>query len=130
MFATAARSGISRDCGDGSQHGLVSTSSGPYLCPHVPLLLAPALISLIVWHMTGWPDLVVGDLLGGISGVLGTPPPLAPAPTATIRVHICQAISEQPCNMGIDPDIAPMDVINKALAGSGNPPARCSGRRA
>ena len=41
---------------------------------------APSLIPLIVRHMTAWPDLVVGDLLGGISQVLGTPPPLTPAP--------------------------------------------------
>ena len=95
--------------------------------------------------MTAWPDLVVGDLLGGISQVLGTPPPLTPAPNeppaypgtapsappypgmpwppaGDPRAHLTGDQRAALQYMGIDPDTAPMEVINRALAGSGNPP--------
>jgi Domain of unknown function (DUF4226) len=95
--------------------------------------------------MTAWPDLVVGDLLGGISQVLGTPPPLTPAPneppaypgTAPFappypgmpwpqagdpRAHLTGDQRAALQYMGIDPDTAPMEVINRALGGSGSPP--------
>jgi len=79
--------------------------------------------------MTAWPDLVVGDLLGGISQVLGTPPPLTPAPNeppwppaGDPRGHLTGDQRAALQYMGIDPDAAPMEVINRALGGNGNPP--------
>lgn len=87
---------------------------------------APSLILLIVRHMTAWPNLVVGDLLGGISQVLGTPPPLTPSPhdppPGDPRAHLTGAQRAALQYMGIDPDTAPMEVIDRALAGSGNLP--------
>lgn len=71
--------------------------------------------------MTGWADLVVGDLVGGIAQVLGSPPPLSPATDADPREHLRPEQRPVLTYMGINPDTAPIDQINKALTGAGQP---------
>jgi hypothetical protein len=76
--------------------------------------------------MTGWADLVVGDLVGGISQALGTAPPLTregPLPSdANPRGQLTIDERAALTYMGINPDTAPLNEINKALGGLGKPP--------
>ncbi|KMV22052.1 DUF4226 domain-containing protein [Mycobacterium heckeshornense] len=71
--------------------------------------------------MTGWASVVVGDLVGGISQVLGSPPPLSPTTDADPRQHLDPQQRAVLTYMGINPDTAPIDQINKALTGAGQP---------
>ncbi|GBE67818.1 hypothetical protein MFM001_42800 [Mycobacterium sp. MFM001] len=71
--------------------------------------------------MTGWADVVVGDLVGGISQVLGSPPPLSPTTDTDPREHLRPEQRAVLTYMGINPDTAPIDQINKALTGAGQP---------
>lgn len=71
--------------------------------------------------MTGWANVVVGDLVGGISQVLGSPPPLSPTTDADPRQHLDPQQRAVLTYMGINPDTAPIDQINKALTGVGQP---------
>ena len=77
--------------------------------------------------MTAWPDLVVGDLVGGISQVLGTEPPLAPpnnpaSDDAELREMLRPDQRAMLTYMGIDPQTASIAEINKALTGMGQEP--------
>ena len=77
--------------------------------------------------MTAWPDLVVGDLVGGISQVLGTEPPLAPPTTpasgdAELREMLRPDQRAMLTYMGVDPQTASIAEINKALTGMGHEP--------
>lgn len=73
--------------------------------------------------MTAWPDLIVGDLVGSISQVLGTAPqsPRFDMPLAT---ELTPEQRAQLQYMGIDPDTSSITVINKALEGMGQPPLK------
>ncbi|WP_232526888.1 DUF4226 domain-containing protein [Mycobacterium intracellulare] len=77
--------------------------------------------------MTGWTDVALSQVLGGVSEVLGAPfpqspapggpVPLDPAPTApvTSRDQLTKIDRAKLTYMGINPDTAPMPEINKAL---------------
>lgn len=74
--------------------------------------------------MTGWTDVAVSNLLGGVSEVLGTPFPSAPRgagpfsegePAITDRGQLSVNDRAKLTYMGIDPDTAPLDQINHAL---------------
>ncbi|ULP45432.1 MULTISPECIES: DUF4226 domain-containing protein [Mycobacterium simiae complex] len=77
--------------------------------------------------MTGWADVALSQVLGGVSEVLGAPfpqnpvpggpVPLDPAPTApfTSRDELTKLDRARLTYMGINPDTAPMPEINKAL---------------
>lgn len=77
--------------------------------------------------MTGWTDVALSQVLGGVSEVLGAPfpqspapggpVPLDPAPTApvTSRDQLTKLDRAKLTYMGINPDTAPMPEINKAL---------------
>ena len=74
--------------------------------------------------MTGWTDVALSNLLGGVSEVLGTPFPSAPRgtgsfaegePAITDRGQLSVNDRAKLTYMGIDPDTAPLDQINHAL---------------
>lgn len=77
--------------------------------------------------MTGWTDVALSQVLGGVSEVLGSPfpqspapggpMPLDPAPTApvTSRDQLTKLDRAKLTYMGINPDTAPMPEINQAL---------------
>ncbi|MGH3968394.1 MAG: DUF4226 domain-containing protein, partial [Mycobacterium sp.] len=73
--------------------------------------------------MTGWADVALSHLLGGVSEVLGTPFPSAPRGggpfpddgAITDRGDLSTNDRAKLQYMGIDPDTAPMEQINKAL---------------
>lgn len=78
----------------------------------------------MVPSMTGWADVALGNLLGGVSEVLGTPFPSAPlgggsfpedGPAITERGQLTTNDRAKLQYMGIDPDTAPLDEINKVL---------------
>jgi hypothetical protein len=74
--------------------------------------------------MTGWTDVALSNLLGGVSEVLGTPFPSAPrgggpfpedGAAITDRGEVTVNDRAKLQYMGIDPDTASLDQINKAL---------------
>jgi len=74
--------------------------------------------------MTGWADVALSNLLGGVSEVLGTPFPSAPrgggsfpqdGAAITDRGQLTVNDRAKLQYMGIDPDTAPLDQINKVL---------------
>lgn len=74
--------------------------------------------------MTGWTDVALSNLLGGVSEVLGTPFPSAPrgggpfpqdGAAITDRGQLTTNDRAKLQYMGIDPDTASLDQINKAL---------------
>ena len=84
--------------------------------------------------MTGWTDVALSNLLGGVSEVLGTPFPSAPrgggpfpedGAAITDRGQLTVNDRAKLQYMGIDPDTASLDQINKALDhdGAGVPAA-------
>lgn len=78
----------------------------------------------MVPSMTGWTDVALSNLLGGVSEVLGTPFPSAPrgggpfpedGAAITDRGQLTINDRAKLTYMGIDPDSASLDEINKAL---------------
>lgn len=72
--------------------------------------------------MTGWADVVLSEVFGGVSEVLGSPFPQTPSPhDAVSSVPIISTDQLTPLDrakltyMGIDPDSAGLDQINRAL---------------
>ncbi len=72
--------------------------------------------------MTGWADVVLSEVFGGVSEVLGSPFPQTPSPhDAVSSVPITSTDQLTPLDrakltyMGIDPDSAGLDQINRAL---------------